>query len=104
MRTSERPVSDTPHRSSRRRGKRRGTRRGGRGLWSPVPEPEPPAPIKPAAVPSSLIESLGPPPLPGHRASAEHYLAAVVERAAGLATALAASAALLDDDDESAER
>jgi hypothetical protein len=42
-----------------------------------------------------LLRSLGDPPLPGQGAAAEHYLAVVVERAAGLAVALAATAGLL---------
>ena len=41
------------------------------------------------AIPTALLRSLGDPPLQGQGAAAEHYLAAVVERAAGLATALA---------------
>jgi hypothetical protein len=49
-----------------------------------------------------LIDSLGSPPLKGHSSVAEHYLAAVVERAAGLATGLVDVAGLLaqpDDED-----
>ena len=60
------------------------------------PDPEP---IIPAADPTALLRSLGDPPLQGQGAVAEHYLAAVVERAAGLATALAATAGLLADPD-----
>ncbi len=40
------------------------------------------------------------PPLPGQGSVADHYFAAVIERAAGLATALAASADLLDDGED----
>jgi hypothetical protein len=47
--------------------------------------------------PSALLRSLGPPPLTGQGATAEHYLAAVVARAAGLAAALAAAGDLLAD-------
>jgi hypothetical protein len=57
-----------------------------------LPEPEP---IAPAADPTALLRSLGDPPFAGRGVVAEHYLAAVVERAAGLATALAATAGLL---------
>lgn len=71
-------------------------------LWKPVaplPEPEP---IEPAADPAALLRSLGEPPLQGQGVIAEHYLAAAVEQAAGLATALAAASGLLaqpaDDD------
>jgi hypothetical protein len=65
-------------------------------LWRPVPQLDDPAPIRPAADPTALLRSLGDPPLQGQGAVAEHYVAAVVERAAGLATALAAAAGLLD--------
>ena len=52
------------------------------------------------ADPTALLRSLGDPPLQGQGAVAEHYLAAVVERAAGLATALAATAGLLAEPDD----
>jgi hypothetical protein len=72
-------------------------------LWRPVPQLSEPEPIAPATDATALVRSLGDPPLPGQGAVAEHYLAAVVERAAGLATALAAAAGLLaqpgDEDD-----
>jgi hypothetical protein len=64
-------------------------------LWRAVPAVPAPEPIVPAARPSALIRSLGDPPLQGQGAVAEHYLAAVVERAAGLAAALAAAGGLL---------
>jgi len=57
-------------------------------------------PIEPAEDPTALLRSLGEPPLPGHGTVAQHYLTAVVERSAALATALAASAGLLTDPDE----
>ena len=46
----------------------------------------------PAAVPRSL----GPPPLPGHEAVAEHYFTVVYERAVATAGALAAAGGLID--------
>jgi len=64
-------------------------------LWRAVPDPPEPDDIAPAVDPTALLRSLGDPPLHGQRATAGHYLAAVVERAAGLATALAAAADLL---------
>lgn len=64
-------------------------------VWRPVPQLPDPDPIVPVADPTALLRSLGDPPLPGQGAVAQHYLAAVVERAAGLATALAAAAGLL---------
>jgi hypothetical protein len=69
-------------------------------LWRPVPELEDPKPIRPATDPTALLRSLGDPPLQGQGAVAEHYVAAVVERAAGVATALAAAAGLLATDAE----
>jgi hypothetical protein len=64
-------------------------------VWRPVPQLPDPEPITPAADPTAVLRSLGDPPLPGQGAVAQHYLAAVVERAAGLAAALAAAAGLL---------
>lgn len=65
-------------------------------LWRPVPALDDPAPIRPAADPTALLRSLGDPPLQGQGQVAGHYVAAVIEKAAGLATALAAAAGLLD--------
>ena len=74
-------------------------------LWRPVPQLPDPTPVVPAADPTVVLRSLGDLPLQGQVAVAEHYVAAVVERAAALATALAASADLLGtpggDDTES---
>jgi hypothetical protein len=64
-------------------------------LWQPAPQMAEPAPIAPPNDVTALLRSLGDPPLPGQGAVAQRYLAAVVERAAGLAAALAASAGLL---------
>ena len=66
-------------------------------LWKAVPAPPLPDPIVPADDPAALVRSLGAPPLQNQSTAAEHYLAAVVERAAGVATALAAVAGLLVD-------
>lgn len=64
-------------------------------LWQPVPQMADTPPIAPPNDVAVLLRSLGDPPLPGQGAVAQRYLAAVVERAAGLAAALAASAGLL---------
>ncbi|HEX6238629.1 MAG TPA: hypothetical protein VFZ68_15615 [Acidimicrobiales bacterium] len=64
-------------------------------LWRPVAPLPPPEPIAPADDPTALLRSLGTPPLHPRGAVAEHYMATVVERAAALATAVAASADLL---------
>jgi hypothetical protein len=83
---------------------RRNNRRGRRPkvakpveMWRPVPQLPEPEPITPADDPTAVLRSLGDPPLPGQGAVAGHYMAAVVERAAGLATALAAANGLLAD-------
>jgi hypothetical protein len=52
--------------------------------------------IRPSEDPTALIQSLGPPPLPGGEAVAEHYFAATYQKAASLAIALAAASGLLD--------
>ena len=69
-------------------------------LWRPPPALPPPAKITPSSDPSLLIRSLGDPPLGNKSVLAGHYLAALVERAAGLATALAVSADLLATGDD----
>lgn len=91
-----------PKKKAAARRRRSGAKKGGGtgDLWRAVPAVPPPAPIVPASRPSALVRSLGDPPLQGQGAVAEHYLAAVVERAAGLAAALAAAGGLLGSDDE----
>ena len=87
-----------PRKKPAARRRRSGAKKGGAGsgdLWRSVPAVPAPAPIVPASRPSALVRSLGDPPLQGQGAVAEHYLAAVVERAAGLAAALAAAGGLL---------
>lgn len=91
-------TSPQPRKKPPQRRRRSGAKKGGAGsgdLWRAVPAVPPPATIVPAGRPSALIRSLGDPPLQGQGAVAEHYLAAVVERAAGLAAALAAAGGLL---------
>lgn len=80
-------------------------KRGGGGkakpvdIWRPVPPLPDPTPISPATDPTALLRSIGAPPLRARSAMAEAYLLAVAERAAGLATALAAAADLLATQD-----
>ena len=64
-------------------------------LWRAVPPMDEAAPITPPRDATALLRSLGDPPLQGQGAVARHYLAAVIEKAAGLATALAATGGLL---------
>ncbi len=93
-----------PRRNQARRNQARGHRRRGHkhgpvDVWRPVPQLGAPEPIRPTADPGTLLRSLGDVPLQGQGAVAEHHFAAVVERAAGLATALAAAAGLLAEPD-----
>lgn len=83
------PRRKQPQSRRRRQNKARGD------LWRAVPPLPDPQPIEPVRDPTALLRSLGDPPLQGQGAVGTHYLAAVVERAAGLATALAAAAGLL---------
>ena len=95
------PAAQPARRNNQRR--RRGKPAKPIELWRPVPALPEPEPITPADDPTAVLRSLGDPPLPGQGAVAGHYMAAVVERAAGLATALAAANGLLadrPDDDE----
>jgi hypothetical protein len=87
--------------SSRRKQQRRRRSPAARAaeLWRPVAPLDAPRPIVPAADPTAVLRSLGEPPLQGQGVIAEHYLAAVVEQAAGLATALAAASGLLAGED-----
>jgi hypothetical protein len=52
--------------------------------------------IAPADDPTVMLHSLSSPPLPGRETVAVHYFAAVAEKAASLAVALAAASDLLD--------
>lgn len=65
-------------------------------LWRPVPQLPDAEPITMTTDPTLLLRSLGDPPLMGKSTIAGHYIATVIERAAGLASALAASADLLE--------
>jgi hypothetical protein len=64
------------------------------------PDEEPPELIRPSEDPTAMIRSLGPPPLPGRETVSEHYFAAVYDKAASLAIALAAASSLLDMSEE----
>jgi hypothetical protein len=61
---------------------------------------EPAARITPAPDPTVMLHSLSSPPLPGRETVAVHYFAAVAEKAASLAVALAAASDVLDLDDD----
>src|SRR5204863_7494960 len=81
----------------RRRGRRRAHGSRPADIWRKPPLLDDPEPIIPAKDPAAVVRSLGTPPLQGHGALVDYYLATVVERAAGVAAALAATAGLLGD-------
>lgn len=102
-------------RQSRRRRSRAGGRQGGArdsrdrsrqkpkdaGLifWGdPEKLPEPRPDVRITEDPAAVPRSLGTPPLPGQEKVAEHYFAAVYDRAVGVAGALAAAGGLIDPD------
>ena len=87
-------------RPKNRRNRQQQPKRPAADVWRSVAELAAPEPIVPTSAPSALINSLGPPPLQNQSHVVGHYLAAVVERAATVANALAASAGLLADVDE----
>ncbi len=54
--------------------------------------------------PSAVVQSLGRPPLSGQQNAAEHYFAAVYDRAVNLAAALAAAGNLIEPEDLAGDR
>lgn len=72
----------------------------GRDFWGSDEAEPSEAVIRPIEDSSALVHSLGPAPLPGHETAAEHYFAAVYDKAANLAIALAAASGLLAPDDD----
>ncbi len=82
-----------PSRSRRRRQAAKAKKRRV-DLWRPVPPLPEVEPISPTQDPTALLRSLGDPPSPMPGA-AEIAIAQVIDKAAGLATALAAAGGLL---------
>jgi hypothetical protein len=85
--------------------RRRRSRSKGRKSVSPAefwgdPDATPPEAPRVVAVedPTAMVRSLGPAPLAGRENVSQHYFAAVYERAAMLAGALAATAGLLESE------
>jgi hypothetical protein len=71
----------------------------GADFWGRTITDEDPRPVTPTDEPTALVRSLGAPPLPQREAAAEAYFAMVYEKAAALATALAAASNLLPPDE-----
>lgn len=70
------------------------------GFWGdPSKLPRAPGGVRITDDADAAVRSLGPPPLAGHEDVAEHYLAAVYERAVTLAGALAAVGGLVEPED-----
>ncbi len=64
-------------------------------FWGDPSQLPAPQDVRITSDPGALPRSLGPPPLPGHEEIAEHFLAAVYDRAVTLAGALAAAGGLI---------
>lgn len=94
---SRRRRSRPNHQQGNRRNGGRPQRQNATAFWGeasalPTEQREVRMTSDPAAVPRSL----GPPPLPGHENVAEHYFAAVYDRAVTTAGALAAAGGMID--------
>lgn len=80
----------------------RGARSDARPFWTSPPAADDEVveiePVRPVPDPGAMVRSLGPPPLFGGGGNAEHYFAAIYDRAAMLAGALAAASGLLELD------
>lgn len=84
----------------RRQGGNRTPRQRGAGFWGEAAKlPPMRQDVQITPVPSAVPRSLGEPPLPGHEAVAEHYFAAVYDRAVSLAGALAAAGGLIEPEE-----
>jgi hypothetical protein len=93
------------HKRGRQGGAANQVSRDGVGFWGdpsklPLAQPE----VRLTEDPSAVVRSLGPPPLAGHEDIAEHYFAAVYDRAVSLAGALAAAGGLIGTEELPAER
>lgn len=94
---------NTKNQSNRRSNRRRKTRKPTTNpaeFWGSAEAlPSEKLNVRIAADPSAVVRSLGRPPLSGHHNIAEHYFAAVYERAVGLAGALAVAGDLIEPDE-----
>jgi hypothetical protein len=81
---------------SRRNGSRQ-QRQSVAAFWGdPAALPAEQRDVRMTSDPAAVPRSLGPPPLPGHENVAEHYFAAVYDRAVTTAGALAAAGGMID--------
>jgi hypothetical protein len=85
------------HNDRRDRSRRQHQRQDGADFWGDADKlPTAGTDVRMTAEPAAVPRSLGPPPLPGHEAIAEHYLRAVYDRAVATAGALAAAGGMID--------
>lgn len=83
--------------AKKRSRRRKPTQPEGPGFWGdPAQLPDAETDVRINEDPAAVPRSLGPPPLPGHEGIAEHYFAAVYDRAVATAGALAAAGGLID--------
>ncbi len=88
-----------PKGSSQRK-RRRNKRKDHKVFWGdPETLPEARPDVRITADPAAVPRSLGPPPLAGHDAIAEHYFAAIYDRAVTTAGALAAAGGIIEPEE-----
>ena len=90
----------SPRRRSKKRSGRNRQSQQPLEFWKATAELGPVEPVVPARDPGAVVRSLGNPPLTGQAATAEPYLTAAIDKAAKMATALAAAEGLLTDPDD----
>ncbi len=98
--SKETPASSSKSAKRKRARNRKSRAKQNRAFWgdeSRLPDAPTTAPI--TKDPSSVIRSLGRPPLPGREQQAGHYFEAVTMRAVAIGSAIAAAGELLDADD-----
>lgn len=95
-RSRRRRSRSNPHQGGRRNGGRQ-QRQSAAAFWGDASAlPGMQRDVRMTSDPPAVPRSLGPPPLPGHENVAEHYFAAVYDRAVTTAGALAAAGGMID--------
>ena len=87
------------NRASRNRSNRRGRDRGNAFWGDPDRLPDSITDLKLADEPAAVVHSLGPPPLQGREAIAEHYFTLVYDRITMVSGAVAGAAGMIEVDD-----
>jgi hypothetical protein len=100
QRANTRGANNNGRRGRSRGGRRSNQRADGASFWgNPAPLPPSRRDVRITDDPAAVPRSLGAPPLAGHEQIAEHYFAAVYDRAVTTAGALAAAGGLIDPED-----